>query len=410
MVSLQTNKLNTYQNFLVIALLFTITLKTSVAYALAFLIIIMWLLGGQLKPQFLSLIKDRLSLSFLLLFAMHCIGLIWTESFNDGLKILSKQKIYLFAPILIVCFEPKMAKYALQALLSSIFISEFYSIYLYFFSDANSTPSHPSPFMNHMHYSLILCFTFGYMLSLVEIAKRYSRHNMALLFLAGLTLFVLFINQGRVGQLAIPLVLFILAIWKFKLPVLRSLIGVALLASLLFTCAYNLSEQFKVRIDRATHEYSNVIGTGKRASISCRFEMWRHATTIGTNNPLIGVGTGDSIVEMKKLLGADEFQLLFKECNLGIKYQFNPHNNFVLIYMQFGAAGLVLFLLVLAMQIRIAQQQKSVPMAILLAVSITGMMTASPISMHVKYMFFYAFVLSILYLQSLNKKNISNNG
>ena len=142
------------------------------------------------------------------------------------------------------------------------------------------------------------------------------------------------------------------------------------------------------------------MGTEKRDSIACRFEMWDYATKLGTSNPLIGIGTGDSISEMNLLLGEDAYQKLFTECGLGMKYQFNPHNNFVLYFMQFGSIGLLVLILVLLTQFKIAFEQKSLPMVILLSVTLVGMMSTSLISMHIMYMFFYAFVLTMLYLET----------
>jgi hypothetical protein len=73
--------------------------------------------------------------------------------------------------------------------------------------------------------------------------------------------------------------------------------------------------------------------------------------------------------------------------------------------MLFGITGLVLLVGVFSYQFKIARDQKSIPMMILLTVTIVGMLTASPISFHIKYMFFYAFVLSMLYMDSLETKN-----
>lgn len=406
-------KFDIYQKTLIVLLLFVMTINSTAAYTASFLILLAWLIPGDLKQRGKALINNDLSLSFLLLFVLHCIGLLWTESWDEGLKILSKQKIYLFAPIVIALLDKRYAQYALTALLSAILISEFHSIYLYYFAGIPIDKySNPSPYMHHMHYSLILSFTFGLMISLINVEKGFTIKNAGYLSFALLTLFVLFMNRGRIGQLSLPAVLFVLAIWKFKVKPLRSIFVVLVSSAILFTAAYNFSEQFKVRIERVTYEFTEVLNTDKRASIVCRFEMWQHATAVGSTNVLTGVGTGDSIVEMKRLMGEDEFAKLFKECNLGITYQFNPHNNFALVYMQFGLLGVAILLTVLFLQIRLAIRQNSIPMGILLAVSITGMLTTSLISMHVKYMFFFALTQSALYVYSRTdaKTKTSNSG
>jgi O-antigen ligase len=397
-------KLDNIHNYFIVLLLFTITINHSISYAISAIILVLWFVNGDLKQRVKVFFSDRLGLSFLALFALHLVGLLWSEDLDDGLKILSKQKIYIFAPILISFFDRRFVKYALSAFLAAMFISEIYSLYLYLNDDIHLVGSLPSPFMHHMHYSLILAFTFGYLVSEIDFKNILQKRELFYLLFAMLTIVVLFINKGRVGQIAILPVLFILALGKFRLSFLKSIVTVIVSSLVLFLVAYNLSEQFKVRFDKASYEFSEVVGTGKRDSIACRFEMWDYATKLGSDNIALGIGTGDSIKEMNHLLGKDGFDKLFSDCGLGLRYEFNPHNNFILFFMLFGIVGLIALVAILTCQFKIANEQRSLPMVILLTVTTIGMLTASPISMHIKYMFFYAFVLSMLYLDSLESK------
>ena len=396
-------KLHNIHNYFIVALLFTITINHSVSYAITFFILIFWIIGGGFKDKFRVIFSDKLSMTFLALFLVHLVGLFWTESFEEGLKTLSKQKVYLFAPLLISFLDRRFAKHGLSAFLAAMFISEIYSLYLYLNDDIHLFGSLPSPFMHHMHYSLILAFTFGYLVSEIDFKRLAQGLNLFYFSFALLTVVVLFINKGRVGQLALLVVLFILAIGKFRLSFIRSTVAVSLISVVLFFTAYNFSEQFKSRFDKATYEFSEIVGTDKRDSIACRFEMWDYATKLGFNSPILGVGTGDSNLEMSQFLGVNEYKKLFSDCGLGMRYLFNPHNNFILYFMLFGTLGLILLILVFIYQFKIAHNQKSLPMTMLLSVTIIGMMTSSPMSVHVKYMFFYAFVLTMLYLDSKSK-------
>jgi len=398
-------KINQAHNYFIVLLLFTITISHPLSYALSAIILVLWLVLGDLKQRVKAFFTDKLGLTFLALFMIHLFGLLWTESYHEGLRILSKQKIYLFAPILISFFDRRFVKYALSAFLAAMFISEIYSLYIYLNENIHLIGSLPSPFMHHMYYSLILAFTFGYLISEIDFKHLLKKRELFYLFFALLTLVVLFINKGRIGQMAILPVLFILAIGKFKLSFIKSLVVVSFTSIVLFFAAYNFSEQFKVRFDKASYEFSEVVGTGKRESIACRFEMWDYATKLGSDNLLLGVGTGDSVQEMDYLLGKDGFNKLYSDCGLGLKYEFNPHNNFILFFMLFGIVGVVIIVGVLAYQFNIATKQKSLPMIILLTVTLIGMMTTSLISMHIMYMFFYAFVLSMLYLDSLDSSD-----
>jgi O-antigen ligase len=387
-------------NYLIVALLFTITIKTSISFVIAFFILLIWIWQGEFKKRLKIIFTDKLSITFMLFFAIHLVGLLWTEDLHNGLKILSKQKTYLFAPIIISFFDRRYVKYALFAFLSAMFISEIYSIYLYIKVGVQDIGTLPSPFMHHMHYSLILAFTFGYLIDETNFKNLFKTRNLLYLAFAILTLIVLFINKGRIGQVAIVPVFFILAVNKFNISFIKSIFVVTLSTTLLFFLMYNFNDQFKHRFQKADHELTELIHTDKRDSITCRFDMWNYAIKLANTDPIIGIGTGDSINDINNLLGEDSYKKLFTECGLGMKYQFNPHNNFILYYMQFGFIGLILLMLTITAQIIIAYRQNSTKMMILIFVTVIGMMSASPISIHIKYIFFYAFMLTMLYLDS----------
>ncbi len=396
---LQRNQLH---NYLIVALYFTFTINTFASFALTFLITLFWFITGDLRKKVAIILHHPLSLTFLALFGMHLIGLIWTQDMHDGLKILSKQKTYILAPLILSFFHPKFTRSAIIALLAAIFISECYSLYLYLHSvpDARGLLPSASPFMHHMHFSLILAFTFGYLIYMIDFHALKKPKNIALLLFALFTIVILFINKGRIGQVALFAVIFLLGIYKFHWGALKSTLLLLVSILTIGTLAYRFSYQFQSRVAEADYEYHKVIGKGKRDSISCRFEMWSYAKKLGDSAPLIGIGTGDSIPEMEHLIGKESLDKLYDDCGLGIRYQLNPHNNFMLYYMQFGWLGLMILLGVLFTQLKLAQKLHSPPMMILIIVTIIGMFSASPISMHIKYIFFYALTLTLLYLDA----------
>ena len=394
------HKLRHAHNYLIVLLLFTITINTAVSYILTILIVLLWIGGGAYRQKIETILHDKLALTFLVLYLLFAAGMLWTQDLDDGWKVLSKQKLYLFAPIVISFFDRRFARYAIYAFLAAVFISEIYSLYLYSVSGVELTGSLPSPFMHHMHYSLILAFTFGYLISEVDFAHLKERKNILYLLFALLTLTVLFINKGRIGQVALLPVLFLLAIVKFRLSFVKSVSAVIISAGVLFFAAYHLSDQFKSRVDNASYEFHEVVGTGKRDSIACRFEMWKYAAQIGASSPIGGVGTGDGVYEMNLLLGEKGFAELHRNCGLGLDYFFNPHNNFVLFFMLFGVMGVVVLAGVLLYQFMLAYRVGSVGMMLLLVVTLTGMMTASPLTAHIKYIFFYTMMMTILWLDA----------
>jgi len=395
------------QNYLFVALLFSATINAFTTYTVAFFILLLWIFGKNHKQKLYILSHDKLALSFLAIFFLHLLGLLWSEDLHYGIKILLKQKTYLFGAILISFIDKRYAKYAIYSLFIAIFISEIYSIYLYFIStpDVNGLLPSASPFMHHMHYSLILAFAFGYLVYVTDFRELKKPRNIALILFAILTLITLFINKGRIGQISVVFVVLILFKYKFHFGFFKSLIGVVTIFAIILSLAYHFSYQFQSRVAEAIYEYDKVIGHQKRDAISCRFEMWNYAKILGDSSPIIGIGTGDSIVDMQKLLTKDGLKKLYFDCGLGMKYQFNPHNNFMLYYMQFGLLGLLVILSVIYSWLRLARDLNSTPILILLIVTLTGMMSSSPISIHTKYIMFFVFTLVTLYLKELDQQS-----
>ncbi len=394
------------ENFLIIFIFFFMTINRFATYSFMFIIFFIWFFKDDLKERVKILFHDRLSLIFLTLFLLHIVGLLWTQNIDDGLRVASKMKIYLLATFILTLMDSKCIKYAIISLMSAITLSEIYSIYLYLTqTPAPNDISFPSPFMHRMHYSLILAFAFGYFSSMIDLKNSKQIKNIIYLLLSSLSLITLFINRGRVGVVALIPIIFILAVQKFKLSILKSLTITIVLFTITITTAYTFSSQFKNRVDNALYEYKEVIGKNKRDSIACRFEMWGYAKELGMQKPIYGVGTGDTIKEMENLLGKDGLDKLYKECGLGIRYEFNPHNNFLLYFMQFGYIGLFILIFTLLLQYKIAFELNSIPMIMLISVTIVGMMTTSLISMHIKYICFYAFSMVLFYLEAKNRVN-----
>lgn len=75
-------------------------------------------------------------------------------------------------------------------------------------------------------------------------------------------------------------------------------------------------------------------------STAQRLEYWRTGTTLALNNPLIGVGRGDLVDEMKNTY-------VLRKSKLAKEYYEKPHNQFITIFAAYGLIGLVVFLFVL---------------------------------------------------------------
>ena len=76
----------TYQ-YLLITLGFLLPLTVFGANLIIVIIVCLWLFSGNYKSKFNQIFRNKLLLSSVIFFALHCIGLIWTEDLNWGFHI-----------------------------------------------------------------------------------------------------------------------------------------------------------------------------------------------------------------------------------------------------------------------------------------------------------------------------------
>ncbi|MDR1725572.1 MAG: O-antigen ligase family protein [Bacteroidales bacterium] len=97
----------------------------------------------------------------------------------------------------------------------------------------------------------------------------------------------------------------------------------------------------KPRIYQTFFEFERYCNSGnfKDASITQRIELCRNALKIIGDEPVLGVGTGDNIDKLKEYLDKNPTKDNFDN--------FDPHNYYLYIMVQFGILGLVVLILFL---------------------------------------------------------------
>ena len=141
----------------------------------------------------------------------------------------------------------------------------------------------------------------------------------------------MFITGGRAGQVAYFVMLSILIIQILDKQRIKSLLVIFIVIPGIFFTAYNTSEFFEERVDKALLEattYSNQQYTSVGLRINFAINSW----DVIKKNPLIGVGTGDFPVEYLKVNQIN---------SPGLPATTNPHNMYTLVLMQLGLIGLI---------------------------------------------------------------------
>jgi O-antigen ligase len=351
----------TYQ-FLLIALAFLLPLTVFGANSIIVLICILWLFSGNYKYKFNQLINNKLILASIVFFSLHVLGLLWTEDLSWGLHMVHKMWYFIgLFPILYTIVRKDYIKYYVYAFLLAISITEVVSYLVWFeviepFKDA--TVENPTPFMSHISYNPILAFAIYLVLHEIFLNKKLT--NLQFFFYSFFSISMtlnMFITGGRAGQVIFFIMLSILIFQFFNKDKIKALIAIIILIPMIFFSAYETSDLFQDRVNRAISSVLNFnclnyevsVGTGyldcRHTSVAQRLNFTINSWEVIMQNPIIGVGTGDFPTEYNKINQINSPE---------IPTTTNPHNMYILVLMQLGLVGLVSILTIFYYQIKLS--------------------------------------------------------
>ncbi len=327
----------TYQNLLII-LAFLMPLTVFGANLIVVLICFLWIFSGNYKSKFHEIIDSKLMLASIIFFALHLVGMIWTEDLKWGLHIIHKMWYFLlFFPILYTLTKRKYIRFYISSFLLAISLSEVLSYLVWFeliepFKQA--TVYNPTIFMSHIQYNPILAFAIYLVLHEILFNKKLLKLEVALynFFAASMTI-NMFITGGRAGQVMFFAMLAIIIFQYFRNEWLKAIVIILIATSTIFFTAYQSSTIFHNRVHETISSIENY-ESNKGTSLGIRIAMTLNSWEVIIKNPILGVGTGDFPLEYKKVNQKNTPEL---------PNATNPHNMYVLILMQLGIIGLVSF-------------------------------------------------------------------
>jgi len=338
----------TYQ-FLLISLAFLMPLTVFGGNLVIVVICIIWLVSGNYKFKYREIINSKLMLASISFFALHILGLLWTEDLEWGLHIAHKMWYFIgLFPILYTIVKKEYISIYISAFLLAISITEVCS-YLVWFEIIepfkNATVENPTPFMSHISYNPILAFAIYLVLHELFFNKKFTNLIFSLYCFFAISMTInMFITGGRAGQVAFFVILSILIFQILDKQRIKSLLAIFLVIPSIFFTAYQASDLFQIRVDQAITEtlhYSNTSIT----SLGLRINFTLNSFELIKQNPIIGVGTGDFPAEYKKIN---------KINSPSLPNATNPHNMYTLILTQLGLIGLFGMLSIFYFQIKLS--------------------------------------------------------
>jgi len=385
-------------NYLYVLYAFTLPLSrasTSIATAL---ILVLFLFSGNVKVSIKKIWENtaaRSILIFVLFYFLSLLGL-FPEEWKQGIRYLIPYLYLLPAVIMMVTLEKRYIPLVLSALIAGLFVSEVISYTLFFelWEKSRVIASNPSPFMHHIQYSTFLAFT---ALMLLNMLLKETRRGYPLFYFLFFVAVVgtLFLINGRTGQVAFLVGLFVLGLMHFQNKA-KALLLSSLMIVLVVGAAYALSDNFRERISVAQSDIHNMIDKGNYGtSLGYRVGVTILSLPLIEEKPLFGTGVIDTIPLIRKE-AAIEFP---NDYFLSIANHLQ--NQYLQILVEIGFVGLGLFLVMLYSIARIPLQSEMYRNLKIILMSVYLFTMLSDIQLHIQFTAgLFALITGVLLAQS----------
>ncbi len=346
-------EINTYLNYLIIVYVFSFPVSKAAINILESVIVILWIYQGDWHSKVESLKSNKFMVILFFYMLWMCISIFWASDTIFALKYLAKYHHYLMIPIIYTTLEKKYISYLFVAFVGSVFISELmsYGIYFNLFTYGHATHEFPTPFMQHITYSVVLVFTSTILLVNFLREKRLKFKLFEMLFFSTI-ITNLFINGGRTGQVIFVVIIFVVMLMYIKQKV-KALVFASLIVISTFSLAYNFSNNFSSRVHQFENGISKIIYendyTGQGGM---RVALWIVGTEDFTHHMFVGTGIGNAMKDANYYASKHSFKTRNMN-NFG-----DYHNIYINVATQLGTVGIVLLLAMLFVLLKLPFKTK----------------------------------------------------
>tara|TARA_R100001132_G_scaffold27598_1_gene36571 strand:- start:41367 stop:42695 length:1329 start_codon:yes stop_codon:yes gene_type:complete len=317
---------------LVILTGFTIPVSTSLTSVCNLGIFICWGISGQYRVTFACFKKYRIvTISVLLFFCLAC-SLIYTpEILSLASRNLFKYRQFLMMPIYLTFFmDPHARKRGIQMFELALIVTLIASMVCWMFSIEGSVRlMDHAIFKNRITQNILMSFLV-YLAAWKFLEHPARRWPYALLAVIA-TYNILAIVPGRSGYVALGILIGLLMYQRLGV---KGILPAAACIGLIGLVTYQHSERFQNRINQVVKEIREYrISNKSRNSVDLRLEFYGNGLQIAKTSPLMGSGVGSFAIKYRELM--EQKGQVFTE---------NPHNEYVMLLVQNGIIGVVLFL------------------------------------------------------------------
>jgi O-antigen ligase len=304
--------------------------STSISVIVSVILGVLWLFSAQFKGLPNVLKRYPVAAWSLALFVCFIIGASYgSATSKEAVSLVKKYRELIFIPVLIPFLQIRPYRdwvwkvFILASLLTLL------GSYLMGTGLLGADNQHDPSFKSRITHSIFIAFFAFFCLHKFYDDMRANKLYLALFGLCVADLF--FIVQGRTGQMII--IALILLFTLQRLSVKKSLFT-ALIIALLLTLFVTFSDKAS-RIFEAVNETQNYLDSEPDkggSSMGQRYSFWENSLKLIAEKPLIGYGTGSFSKEYQRIAHGEKITT------------HNPHNEFLMIIIQLGLLGLLVYL------------------------------------------------------------------
>lgn len=376
-------------NLLYVLYAFTLPLSRASASIATALILLLFLFSPERKRWAEEFWRMPAAKWIVLFVAYYFFSLLITTTsehtageWKEGFRYLVPYLYLLPAAVMAVTLKKRYLSIVLLAFLAGMLASEILS-YLIFFglwekNRAIVSMSNPTPFMHHIQYSTFLAFTALLLLDRIIRGADKGYQVLYALFFAAVA-GTLFLINGRTGQVAFLIGLFVLGLMHFQNKA-KALLVSSLLTLLVVGTAYGLSDNFRERISVAQSDIHNMIEKGNYGtSLGYRVGVTMLAVPLIEENPLLGTGVVDTMPLVRKEAAAS----FPGDYWLGIANHFQ--NQYLQVLVEIGLVGLGLLLIMFYYVARIPLRSEMYRNLKVILMSVFLFTMLSDIQLHIQF-------------------------
>jgi O-antigen ligase len=330
----------------------------AISIGIGFLVLL-WPFTGRWRDRRIVFVENPLYWAIAAFAIVHLLGLMWSHDAVNGFKSWMVFLIPLLATVVDKATAEKGVYYFLAGMMvaevgSYYKIVENWSVYISGGYNADMFLA-----MGHISYNSMLALSIGALITLLIYRQLQGWKLIAsALFVVTMTV-NMFMTGGRAGQVALLFVFVFFAVMYLKNNRM-ALFGALWVVVFAFSGAYVISPVFKQRADMAVMDVNNY-NENPNTSVGLRMKFAENSWALVKESPWIGHGTGSF---------ESSYARINKERSPNLPATSNPHNNHVLILVQFGLLGFMVYLSIFVIMflraIRMPNDYVFRPMALLI--------------------------------------------